>query len=100
MLDVSIEYCDTWNYEPRAVSLAEQLKETFEVEAKLVPSSGGCFEVVVDGDLIFSKLNEGRFPEIDEVLSLMKNSWMVSKLGSWIKCFALKFSSVNRPRVL
>jgi selenoprotein W-related protein len=34
----------------------------------LVEGSGGVFEVTVDGDLIFSKKQEGRFPEDDEVL--------------------------------
>lgn len=33
----------------------------------LVPSGGGCFEVSVDGRLIFSKLKEGRFPEPKEL---------------------------------
>jgi len=34
---------------------------------KLVPSDGGRFELTVDGELIYSKLQEGRFPEYDEV---------------------------------
>ena len=29
----------------------------------LEPSSGGCFELSVDGKLIFSKLAEGGFPD-------------------------------------
>lgn len=29
----------------------------------LVPSGGGCFEVTVDGDLIYSKLKTGEFPD-------------------------------------
>lgn len=29
----------------------------------LVPSSGGCFEVMVDGELIYSKLQTGQFPD-------------------------------------
>jgi selenoprotein W-related protein len=33
----------------------------------LVPSGGGRFELSVDGELIFSKLQEGHFPEYDEV---------------------------------
>ena len=33
----------------------------------LVPSSGGAFEVSLDGDLIYSKLKTGRFPEPEEV---------------------------------
>ena len=33
----------------------------------LIPSGGGRFEVTVDGDLVYSKLKEGRFPEYDEI---------------------------------
>jgi len=31
-------------------------------EVKLIPSDGGCFELKVDGDLIYSKLATGEFP--------------------------------------
>ena len=34
----------------------------------LVPSHGGRFEVTMDGELVFSKLAEGRFPEDSEIL--------------------------------
>ena len=34
----------------------------------LLPSHGGRFEVTADGELIFSKLAEGRFPEEREIL--------------------------------
>ena len=33
----------------------------------IVPAVGGRFEVSVDGKLVFSKLEEGRFPETDEI---------------------------------
>ena len=33
----------------------------------LTPGSGGQFEVVVNGDLVFSKKAEGRYPEIKEL---------------------------------
>ncbi len=36
-------------------------------DLKLVPSGGGAFEVSVNGKLIFSKLEEGRFPEPKEL---------------------------------
>jgi selenoprotein W-related protein len=29
----------------------------------LVPASGGCFELSVNGDLIYSKLKNGQFPD-------------------------------------
>jgi selenoprotein W-related protein len=38
---------------------------------KLIESSGGVFEVVVDGELVFSKKALGRHPEAGEVLGLM-----------------------------
>jgi len=40
-------------------------------ELTLVPSSGGRFEVSLDGRLIFSKLQEGRFPEFAELQKLI-----------------------------
>ena len=35
---------------------------------ELVPSGGGCFEVTVDGETIWSKLDEGEFPDSQIVL--------------------------------
>jgi selT/selW/selH-like putative selenoprotein len=42
------------------------------VEAKLIKSGGGVFEVVADGKLIFSKKKEHRFPEHEEILGKLK----------------------------
>ena len=39
------------------------------IDAEFIKSGGGVFEVVVDGDLVFSKKELGRFPEHDEILS-------------------------------
>ncbi len=33
----------------------------------LVPSDGGRFEISLDGTLIYSKLETGRFPEYEEI---------------------------------
>lgn len=38
------------------------------MDATLVKGSGGEFEVTVDGRLVFSKRQEGRFPETEELL--------------------------------
>lgn len=37
----------------------------------LIPSGGGVFEVIVDGDLIFSKKEVGRFPNEQELSQLI-----------------------------
>jgi selenoprotein W-related protein len=52
--------------------LSAQLLERFKQRIsglELVPKGGGCFEVEVDGDLIYSKLKEGRFPEETQIIS-------------------------------
>jgi selenoprotein W-related protein len=49
-----------------AALLKDKYKGSLE-DVKLVPSSGGAFEVSLDGDLIYSKLKTGRFPEEKEV---------------------------------
>jgi selenoprotein W-related protein len=36
---------------------------------KLVPSRGGCFELKVNGNLVYSKLKTGQFPNHEELLS-------------------------------
>jgi selenoprotein W-related protein len=52
---------------PRATSLAASLKERFGVKAELIRGKGGVFDVEVDGKLVFSKHDLGRFPEPGEV---------------------------------
>jgi selenoprotein W-related protein len=52
--------------------LAEDLQRKFGIQAELVRSSGGVFEVAIDNQLLFSKKKLGRFPqpgEIEEMLS-------------------------------
>ena len=49
--------------------------EEFEHEVSgltLVPSRGGVFEVLVDGELVFSKKKTGRHADYDEVLALVR----------------------------
>ncbi len=40
-------------------------------EVALVPSGGGAFEVSVDGNLVYSKLQTGRFPDERALLNEM-----------------------------
>jgi selT/selW/selH-like putative selenoprotein len=52
--------------------LAEQLEERYdEIEVKLIPGSGGAFEVRRDGELIFSKNHLGRFPTEEEIFAIL-----------------------------
>jgi selenoprotein W-related protein len=38
---------------------------------ELLEGSGGVFEVTVDGDLVFSKKETGRFPAYQEIPELL-----------------------------
>lgn len=43
-----------------------------DIEAiEIVPSGGGRFEVVVDGELVYSKLETGRHAEENEIVDLI-----------------------------
>ncbi len=57
------------------MSLAGELLKNFEFdiqELKLIPSDGGRFEVSVNGQLIYSKLQTKRHAEPGEVLALVR----------------------------
>lgn len=41
-------------------------------EFKLIPSGGGCFEVTLDGELAYSKLKTGQFPDEAAVLDMVE----------------------------
>jgi predicted Rdx family selenoprotein len=52
------------------VELVEGSGGDFDVEVD--EGSGGDFDVEVDGDVVFSKAGAGRFPEVGEVIELLK----------------------------
>jgi selenoprotein W-related protein len=54
--------------------LEEELRNAFgaEAEVELVAGSGGVYEISVDGRNIFSKKQQGRFPDDGEIVALIK----------------------------
>ncbi len=42
-------------------------------ELALVPATGGVFTVVLDGEEVFSRKEEGRFPESKELKQLIRD---------------------------
>ena len=75
-MKLSIEYCNVWNYLPRAASLASTILKKYGTSVsslKLIPSSGGVFEILNDKNVVFSKKNEGRFPEENEIINALEN---------------------------
>ena len=73
---VTIEYCTQCRWLLRASWLAQELLTTFEAElaeVALLPGSGGVLEVRVDGELIFSRAQAGRFPEAKELKQAVRD---------------------------
>ena len=67
---VEIEYCTGCRWLPRASWMSQELLTTFESElgeVALLPGSGGVLDVRLDGDLVWSRADEGRFPELKEL---------------------------------
>jgi selenoprotein W-related protein len=67
---VEIEYCRQCRWMLRAAWMAQELLVTFEEELGAValrPGTGGVFQVSVDGEVVWSRKAEGRFPEMKEL---------------------------------
>jgi selenoprotein W-related protein len=76
LIDITLEYCAPCGYTPRAISLTAEIMQERDIEKyigswRLIPSSKGVFEVVVNGELVFSKKALGRHAEPGEIKALL-----------------------------
>ena len=73
---IEIHYCTQCRFILRANWLAQELLMTFTDrigELALVPSSEGVFAVLIDGEEIFSRKGQGRFPDSKELKLLVRD---------------------------
>lgn len=73
---LEIRYCTQCKFLLRAAWMAQELLTAFETElaeVAIVPSRGGVFEVALDGHLLFSNKEAGRFPEARELKELLRD---------------------------
>ena len=71
-MKIAIKYCAQWNYLPRASSLGDELKKNLGADIELVAGSNGIFDVSLDGNMIYSKLEQGRFPQPNDIIELIQ----------------------------
>lgn len=72
---IEIEFCVPCDFRPQALALTRELLDGWVhrlSEVRLIPSSGGRFEVTLDGALIFSKAALDRHAEPNEVARLVE----------------------------
>ena len=74
--NIEIRYCTNCRWLLRSAWMAQELLTTFEQEISeltLRPGIGGIFEIVVNGKLLWSRKDKGRFPEITELKQLVRD---------------------------
>jgi len=73
---VEIEYCTQCRWLLRAAWMAQELLTTFQNEIgelALLPGTGGVFEVRIDEEIVWSRSDAGRFPEMKELKQLVRD---------------------------
>jgi len=74
---VEVEYCPGCRWLLRAAWTSQELLTTFEQELGAVtlrPSEeGGRFRVSVDGETVWDRKSEGRFPEMKELKQAIRD---------------------------
>ncbi len=73
---VAIHYCSQCRFILRASWLAQELAMTFAEqlgEVALVPGTGGIFDIYLEQELLFSRKQQGRFPESRELKQLIRD---------------------------
>ncbi len=69
---VHIEYCEKWNYKPefdRVSKIILSINSLVDISFNNSEPRTGSFEVTINGKMIFSKLQNGRFPSESEICS-------------------------------
>lgn len=73
---VVIHYCTGCNWLLRSAWMAQELLTTFDGtldELTLKPGHGGIFEVYVNNNRIWSRKDQGGFPEIKQLKQLVRD---------------------------
>jgi len=77
MNKIEIRYCTKCRWLMRASWMQQELLTTFEDNIQkftLIPdSSGGIYEIIINDELVWSRKEKGRFPEITELKQLVRD---------------------------
>lgn len=78
---VTIYYCTGCRWLLRAAYFGQELLTTFSDEIKSVtlvpskpPAKGGRFSIELNGELLFDRATEGRFPEVKEIKQMIRDT--------------------------
>jgi selenoprotein W-related protein len=74
--ELAITYCTQCNWLLRAAWMAQEVLSTFSLEmgaVTLVPGTGGVFEIILDGELIWERKRDGGFPDVKQLKQLVRD---------------------------
>ncbi len=74
-MKIHIEFCVKWNYGPEFDRVSKEIKELqpdANIEGNKNNPRTGSFEIIIDGKLVYSKLETHAFPSKTEIQELMK----------------------------
>ena len=52
--------------------MGDELKKNLGADIELIAGSNGVFDISLDGTMIYSKFEKGRFPQTEDVLNIIK----------------------------
>lgn len=74
---IEIHYCTQCKWLLRSAWMAQELLSTFEGEIgemALIPQTGGTFEIYANGEQIWSRKEQGGFPEIKQLKQIVRDA--------------------------
>ena len=74
-MKVHIEFCVKWNYGPEFDRVSKEIKKivpNVNIEGNKKNPRTGSFEIMIDGNLVYSKFKTHSFPSKIEIQKLMK----------------------------
>ncbi len=75
VVKVEVEHCSGWGYGRRYKEFEKEIKKAVsDVEMIGVKGRKSSFEIKINGELVFSKLESGKFPDYQEIIALVKKA--------------------------
>jgi len=74
---IEIKFCSQCRWLLRSSWMAQEILSKFDGEIdelSLQPGTGGIFEVIANGELIWSRKEKGGFPDIKELKQLVRDA--------------------------
>lgn len=73
---LTITYCTQCNWLLRSAWMAQEVLSTFSLEmgqVRLIPGTGGIFEIYLDDQLVWERKRDGGFPDVKQLKQMVRD---------------------------